>query len=473
MRKEEAKALRKLAVPTVFDEAVCKVQGKLGAFLAAREQKQIIAKLTASAQEGDHRDAKQLARFLEGGRAHASAWLTAPRSERDCHMANGYFRIAVAVRLGVNPFRGVEPASRCGWCRREVGDDMLSHMIECMMQMAKGDNNRRHQWLQQAISGLLRAVGHGQVQLTPLVLALFGSGSHEDGYSSPVTPLARFLGSSRAETVEQNARRQGDIGAVGVTERDAIELIDITVSDGGGSKPRIGSFVPGQLCEERAKQKIVTYTTRFRGITKKQLVILSFDAMGGMTKETEEWFRHLITLLAGADLTTPPSVVARRTWSRLSVSLQTSIAVNALSFRNGKLLKPSRRVGLDAGVAAESGEFPAVRQGSQPNGPSAPGLAQQGQARQAGAAGPEQGGSRKRTRREQGGTQSLEHCEGREGGEALHRSDTALAQQLLQRALWIPMDMPEELVGEPVVGAVTSASALMPLVGDAATVDPT
>ena len=146
-------------------------------------------------------------------------------------------------------------------------------------------------------------------------------------------------------TAQQNAKRQGDIGTVGVMKRGAVELIDITVSDNGGSRPSLDSFTPGKLCEERAQQKVVTYTTRFNGIERKQLVILSFDAMGGMTKETEDWIRHLIKLLAGADPSTPASIVARRTWSRIAVSLQTSIAVNALSFFNGKLLPPSRAPG--------------------------------------------------------------------------------------------------------------------------------
>ena len=184
----------------------------------------------------------------------------------------------------------------------------------------------------------------------PQVLAFFGAGAHETGCPNPVQALARDFVKPK-ETAEQNCRRQGDIGLVGVFERGQLEIVDLTVSDGGGAAPS-GNYVAGRLCTKRAHDKHRTYrgdetrTGRFAGILREQLTILSFDCMGGMTDETKEWLQHLIKALAAADPSTFRSTIASRVWSQVSVSLQSSLACNALAFRNGKLQGPARKVGL-------------------------------------------------------------------------------------------------------------------------------
>ena len=65
-----------------------------------------------------------------------------------------------------------------------------------------------------------------------------------------------------------------------------------------------------------------------------------------MTDETKEWLQHLIKALAAAEPSTFRSTIASRVWSRVSVSLQSSLARNALAFRNGRLQGPARKVGL-------------------------------------------------------------------------------------------------------------------------------
>ena len=321
------------------------MQGRLASFLALSKQALIVKGLQASAAGGDHRAVKQLARFLEGGQEHASAWLSAPLGDQDCRLLNGFFRVAVAVRLGVNPFSDVDPAQRCESCKQEVGDDLVSHIIECINN-AKGDNNRRHQWLQQALSNLLKSIGCGQVLLHPRVLTVFGCGAHENEQQAPVRARERVVGTV-TESVEQNKRRQGDIGIIGVLGADQIQLIDITVSDGGGSKPTL-PYVPGVLCEKRAALKHDIYhgdNGRFVGIRKGQFVVPSFDQMGGCTEETKDWILHVINAIAVAEPATHRSVIARRVWGTVVTALMRSVAANALEFRNGKLLPPSRKVG--------------------------------------------------------------------------------------------------------------------------------
>ena len=342
-------ALRALTVSTIFDKAVPKMQGRFSRLLKIKEQQRVVQELTAlavSAQaRGDHRPVKQLARFLEGARKHASDWLRAPLDEDECLLFNGHFRIAVALRMGVNPFADVSPGQRCSWCREEVGEDLVAHTIECM-QNAKGDNNRRHQWLQQALANLFKSIGHGQTLLHPRLLTVFGDGAHEEGYSCAVRAVERVVG-SLTETVEQNRRRQVDIGLIGVLARGETLAVDLTVSDGGGGKPVL-PYVPGLMCEEKGELKHGIYhgdNGRFEGLTRDKLVVPSYDAMGGYSKETEVFTLHIIKAVAAAFPGVPFAATARRVRAIISCALMRSIALNSLDYRNGKLLPPSRSVG--------------------------------------------------------------------------------------------------------------------------------
>ena len=82
---------------------------------------------------------------------------------------------------------------------------------------------------------------------------------------------------SKTESVAQNSRRQGDLGITGVLGTDSIALIDITVSDGGGSKPG-PSYQPGIHRQQNAVTQRANYVganARFTGIQEKQLIVPS------------------------------------------------------------------------------------------------------------------------------------------------------------------------------------------------------
>ena len=275
------------------------------------------------------------------------------QSARQCQ--RGRWRAKIpnrALRLGVNPFGDVDPGMRCSWCSQEVGDDVISHTIECS-QNSKGDNNRRHQWLQQALAYLFKSIGHGQVLMHPRLLTVFGDGAHEEGYQCAVRARERKVG-SLVESATQNQRRQVDIGLIGVLARDEILALDMTVSDGGGSKPQL-PYIAGLLCETKAQEKHDIYhgdNGRFAGLSKKQLVVPSYDAMGGCSGETQAFTLHIIKAVAAASPDVHPAATARRVRAVISCALIRSIAVNALDFRNGKILPPSRSVG---GLSPSSG----------------------------------------------------------------------------------------------------------------------
>jgi hypothetical protein len=182
--------------------------------------------------------------------------------------------------------------------------------------------------------------------LHPHVLTMFGAGAHENECDAPVRARARKVGSI-TETKEQNSRRQGDIGIIGVLKRDEIQLIDFTVSDGGSCEKPL-RHEAGSLCRQRAAQKHETYhgkNGRFVGIAEGQFVVPSFDQMGGCTEETEKWVLQIVNAVAAANHGTPRAAISRRVWGAISSALMRSIGTNALDFRNGKLLDTSEIVG--------------------------------------------------------------------------------------------------------------------------------
>jgi hypothetical protein len=149
---------------------------------------------------------------------------------------------------------------------------------------------------------------------------------------------------STTETVLQNSKRQGDLGITGVLGSDSSALIDLTVSDGGGSKPGAG-YKPGVHRQQNADAKRANYVganARFTGIQEKQLIVPSWDAMGGATKETEK-FLQIVNQSIAAGSSESFGVIANRTRCRIAISLYSSIAFNALASSN-KLLPAARRV---------------------------------------------------------------------------------------------------------------------------------
>ncbi len=100
--------------------------------------------------------------------------------------------------------------------------------------------------------------------------------AHEPGYPNPVSARERIFG-SKTEMVQQNSKRQGDLGISGVLGADSVALIGLTVSDGGGSKPG-PNYVPGDHCQRNATTKCANYVgdnACFTGILEKQLIVPS------------------------------------------------------------------------------------------------------------------------------------------------------------------------------------------------------
>ena len=78
------------------------------------------------------------------------------------------------------------------------------------------------------MASLLKSILQGEIHLAPNFLTFVGGGAHEDGFEAQIRAVA-----FGEETAEQNARRQGDIGLVGVFAPGHLQVVDLTVSVGG------------------------------------------------------------------------------------------------------------------------------------------------------------------------------------------------------------------------------------------------
>ena len=321
MPEEEAQVddewLKGLSLDTIHTSSRRKVQAALARKLAAVEAADIHATLL---NHGDPKSKAAAARMKDRWQRGASAWLNATRRDPWQRLKNAHFRVAIGTLLGINCFAEVAAESPCPNCRIPImiGADLIEHTLRCKAAYT-GDNNRRHQAMQQVLLYLLRLAG-ATVITTPGVVSFTGA--------TPTDPA--------------HAGRQLDLGAHGLDNGPPIAL-DLCVSDCGTGK--VGArYVTGAKCEAKGKEKRKKYLTRFVGINTAELCCPSYGRSGSRSEEAVTLQKRITSALASVDSTTPYSLVAARVSQVISVALQRAVAYNALDFRYTKLGQ-SRAVG--------------------------------------------------------------------------------------------------------------------------------
>ena len=313
--------LESLSVDTIHNEARRKVQAKLASKLAAVEATRIHAELL---RRGDKAAA---ARMKDRWQRGASAWLNATRKDTWQRLKNAHFRVAVGTLLGINCFKEIAAETPCPHCQDAIGNDLIAHTLRCRAAYT-GDNNRRHQAMQQVLLYLLRLAG-ATVTTTPGVTSFTGA--------KPTDP--------------SHAGRQLDLGVHGLDDGPPIAL-DLCVSDCGTGSVST-RYQTAAKCEAKGKMKKKKYFERFSGISVAELCCPSYGRSGSKSGEAVTLQKRIIKAIASADPTTPYSLVAARVSQVTSVALQQAVAYNALDFRYTKLGQ-ARAVG-GGGAAAGVG----------------------------------------------------------------------------------------------------------------------
>ena len=310
--------LKSLTVDTIYSRARRKIQAVLASKQAAVEATAI---RDALLRQGDKGRAAA-ARFVDRWQKGASAWLNATRLDPWQRLKNAHFRVAVGTLLGINCFAEVAAETPCPHCHDAVGADLVEHALRCRAAYT-GDNNRRHQAMQQVLLYLLRLAG-ATVVTTPGV-ASFTAAEPKDA---------------------SHAGRQLDLGVHALDDGPPIAL-DLCVSDCGTGKVS-PNYKTGAKCVAKGKAKKKKYFARFTGIKEAELCCPSYGRTGSKNEDAVVLQKRINKALAAANPTTPYSQVAARVSQVISVALQRAVAYNALDFRYTKLAK-GRVVGGGSG----------------------------------------------------------------------------------------------------------------------------
>jgi hypothetical protein len=317
--KITTKYLRSITADNIYTRAVPRIQRALAAKSAALEAVDVHKVFLA---QGDLAGA---ARFVDRWQRGASAWLHATRKDDKQSLKNQYFRVAVGRLVGINCFADVPPETPCPLCKTAVGPDVIAHTLSCR-SCRTGDNNRRHQAIQQILLYLLRLAG-ATVVTTPGVQAWTGT--------EPADP--------------SHQGRMLDLGARGLDNGPEL-AIDLCVSDCGSGNPS-PNYKTGAKAAAKGRGKRKTYGVRFPAVPADELCFPSYGSTG--TKDTNAVGLHkrIINAIASANPTTPYSIIAQRVHRIVSVAIQQAFAYNALNFACTKLSTSKRVVGGGAEMA--------------------------------------------------------------------------------------------------------------------------
>ena len=251
------------------------------------------------------------------GRPKAGAWITANPRDFYCKMPNGEWHIAIAGRLGINPYPEVHPTTVCKCCNEAVGPSVIGHQAHCS---AAGRRARclRHTGLKCTVAKVEQCAEIGaRIIIEPFVQAYFGGPDH-------MPPSEPKFASSRA-----------DIGVH--TYSGANYLVDVTIIDATiGQLPN--TFIPGKETDKAFDDKVTQYTGRFKHLNPNtQLRIAAFDVRGGPSTATLGYMKSIIARESKSKPLTPKSVIAARVYSRISVAIQRAIAYSALEYKAWRL----------------------------------------------------------------------------------------------------------------------------------------
>jgi hypothetical protein len=311
--------LKSLSIDTIYNRTRRKIQAVLASKQAAVEA---VAIRDALLQQGDKGRAAA-ARFVDRWQKGASAWLNATRLDPWQRLKNAHFRVAVGTLLGINCFAEVAAETPCPHCLDVSGPNLVEHALRCRAAYT-GDNNRRHQAMQQVLLYLLR-LGGATVVTTPGVASFTAA--------EPTDP--------------SHAGRQLDLGVHALDDGPPIAL-DLCVSDCGTGKVS-PNYKTGAKCVAKGKTKKKKYFARFTGIKEAELSCPSYGSTGCKNEDAVVLQKRINKAIAAANPTMPYSQVAARVSQVISVALQRAVAYNALDFRYTKLTK-GRAVGGGSGA---------------------------------------------------------------------------------------------------------------------------
>jgi hypothetical protein len=131
---------------------------------------------------------------------------------------------------------------------------------------------------------------------------------------------------------KKDARRRGDLHVRTATEN---YIIDTSIgSAAAATAPPEANYKAGSVARKLAKEKVVHYTSKFRGFREHEIIPFTAESEGALDIVAHTFTRSRIDEgYSNSDKTIPRSVMATQTYARLSVAVQRANGDGVLRWR--------------------------------------------------------------------------------------------------------------------------------------------
>ena len=293
--------------PTDGDHKFANLQSTITAMLCRAERESIIDQLGAEGKDADMRS------FISCGGRKAGNWVVSSVKGQGTIMDNMQFTIALALRLGVEPFADVKPGYTCGLCGKEVGTTVIHAALCTRAGTGTTTRNERHYALNTEIARILKWLDPTtRVKFEPEIVRHF--------HKQP-------------KNWKEDRFRRGDLWI-----RTAKESYIIDTSIGMAAAAAHKSLYTnttgaGVVARKLAKDKVLQYVSSFVNFKQHEIIAACAEAEGTWDVFFLDFIKRRISDACENNPALVRSRVAAEVYERLSVAIQRANADGVIGWR--------------------------------------------------------------------------------------------------------------------------------------------
>jgi hypothetical protein len=283
------------------------LQSTITAMLNRAQQARIIEELKSEGKDADVRS------FISCGGRKAGNWVVSSIKGQGTYMDNMQFTIALALRLGVEPFADIKPGHECGLCGKEVTSS-ATHAALCTRGGAgTSTRNERHYAFNTEIARILKWLDPTtRVRFEPEIVRHF--------HKQP-------------KNWKEDSLRRGDLWI-----RTATESYILDTSIGMAAAASYQSLYAsteraGVVARKLAKDKVLQYVSTFINFKEHEIIAACAEAEGAMDIFFLNYIKKRIEAACDTNPALVRSRVAAEVYERLSVSIQRAGADGVINWR--------------------------------------------------------------------------------------------------------------------------------------------
>ena len=283
------------------------LQSTITTMLNRAERARIIAQLS------DDGRSSELRSFISCGGLKAGNWVVSSTKGQGVHMDNMQFTVALALRLGVEPFADVKPDHKCKLCGKEIGTSAIHGALCTREGTGTTTRNERHYALNAEVARILKWLDpNTRVKYEPEIVRHF--------HKQP-------------KNWKEDARRRGDLWVRTATES---YIIDTSVGLAGAARAdqlANANTMAGVVARKLRKDKILQYITAFTNFKEHEIMAFCAEAEGCLDTVAVKFMKRRIDDACDSNPALIRSRVAAEVYERLSVAVQRANADGVISWR--------------------------------------------------------------------------------------------------------------------------------------------